>query len=129
MVSKIQKRYQLLHEQLGGNAVTEVVGCFKKEFLETLSKLNSNLKAGSKEQIRFFAHRLKGSALNMGATRIYKLSSELERIAELSDRVSVKKISRIVGLIERNGQIVIRSLNSFLGERKAMASYDSAISR
>ncbi len=63
-----------------GDLATELLGLFETSAAATLGELRAALAAGDGAEVRRLAHRLKGSARNVGATGLAKLAAELEQV-------------------------------------------------
>jgi HPt (histidine-containing phosphotransfer) domain-containing protein len=62
-----------------GDLATELLALFETTAATTLGELRVALDAGDGEEVRRLAHRLKGSARNVGATGMAALSAALEQ--------------------------------------------------
>ena len=67
-------------EKCGNNLLSEVVGIFKHEFPQILEDLEKT-SLGNPEEIENLAHKLKGSARNIGASRLAGKCGDIESIA------------------------------------------------
>ena len=63
-----------------GDVAVQLLELFERTAAETLAELRAALDAGDREEVRRLAHRLKGSARNVGATGMAELSAELEPV-------------------------------------------------
>jgi HPt (histidine-containing phosphotransfer) domain-containing protein len=61
-----------------GDLATRLLGVFETSVTGTLEELRTAIDAGDREEVRRLAHRLKGSARNVGATAMAELSATLE---------------------------------------------------
>src|SRR3954447_6478307 len=61
-----------------GDVAVQLLELFERTATETLDELHTALDAGDREEVRRLAHRLKGSARNVGATGMAELSAALE---------------------------------------------------
>ena len=61
-----------------GDVATHVLELFEKTAAETLGALRAAMASGDGEQTRRLAHRLKGSARNVGAVGMADLAAALE---------------------------------------------------
>jgi two-component system, sensor histidine kinase and response regulator len=61
-----------------GDVAVQLLELFERTAAETLGELRTALSAGDREEVRRLAHRLKGSARNVGATGMAELSAGLE---------------------------------------------------
>jgi two-component system, sensor histidine kinase and response regulator len=61
-----------------GDVALQLLELFERAAAETLAELRAALDAGDRAEVRRLAHRLKGSARNVGATAMAQLSAELE---------------------------------------------------
>jgi two-component system, sensor histidine kinase and response regulator len=61
-----------------GDVADQLLALFERTAAETLGELRAALAAGDREELRRLAHRLKGSARNVGATGMAELSAALE---------------------------------------------------
>jgi PAS domain S-box-containing protein len=78
-------------ESMGGRAVELVdraVRNFVTSLPATLAELHGAVATGAHEELRALAHRLRGSALNLGALRVAEVGFELEHLddADMADR-------------------------------------------
>lgn len=62
-----------------GDLAAQLLALFETTATATLGELRAALDAGDTEEVRRLAHRLKGSARNVGATGMAELASGLER--------------------------------------------------
>jgi HPt (histidine-containing phosphotransfer) domain-containing protein len=62
-----------------GDLATELLALFETTATATLGELRAALDAGDAEEMRRLAHRLKGSARNVGATGMAELAAALEQ--------------------------------------------------
>jgi two-component system sensor histidine kinase/response regulator len=63
-----------------GDVAVQLLELFERTAAETLAELRAALDAGDREEVRRLAHRLKGSARNVGATGMAELSAALEPV-------------------------------------------------
>jgi HPt (histidine-containing phosphotransfer) domain-containing protein len=63
-----------------GDLATELLGLFETSAAATLDELRAALAARDGAEVRRLAHRLKGSARNVGATGMAELATELEQV-------------------------------------------------
>jgi HPt (histidine-containing phosphotransfer) domain-containing protein len=61
-----------------GDVALQLLELFEQTAAETLGELRAALEADDREELRRLAHRLKGSARNVGATGMAQLSAALE---------------------------------------------------
>src|SRR3954453_6906678 len=61
-----------------GDVAVQLLELFERTAAETLGELHMALAAGDREEVRRLAHRLKGSARNVGATGMADLSAALQ---------------------------------------------------
>ena len=61
-----------------GSFLKELVDLFSHDSETSLKELNDSLREGDLVNVRKVAHRLKGSALSIGANRLAALASEIE---------------------------------------------------
>jgi len=71
-----------LSEQTGRDLVSEVINLFLEHSPEQLQKLSEAISERNFKQLQMTAHRLKGTALNVGAKRIAELCHLLEDAAQ-----------------------------------------------
>jgi two-component system sensor histidine kinase/response regulator len=71
-------RLRTLREDYG-DVAAELLQLFETTAAATLTEIRAALDAGDREEARRLAHRLKGSARNVGATGMADLSAELEQ--------------------------------------------------
>jgi HPt (histidine-containing phosphotransfer) domain-containing protein len=62
-----------------GDVATQLLGVFETTATATVGELRAALAAGERDEVRRLAHRLKGSARNVGATGLADLAAALER--------------------------------------------------
>ncbi|HXX63154.1 MAG TPA: response regulator [Bacteroidota bacterium] len=74
--------------------LTQLVELYLKEFPGFLLTLNESFTRGDMTSVRKAAHRLKGSSLNLGVTRIAGICKELEKRAGEDDRESTANLLR-----------------------------------
>ena len=60
--------------------LTELVDLFASETPALVAGMRDAIASGSAEDLRHYAHTLKGSAMNLGATRLGALCKELEQL-------------------------------------------------
>jgi two-component system, sensor histidine kinase and response regulator len=78
---------------LGGDGiVAELVGMFLEDTPPRLAALREAMQEGDAESIEGVAHALKGSAGNMGATRLAGVCARLENAGISRDLTSVKDL-------------------------------------
>ena len=73
-----------------GSFLRELVDLFAQDSESSLKEIQSSLAAGDQANVKKLAHRLKGSALSIGASRLGALASEIELAPEedlMSDAV------------------------------------------
>src|SRR3954453_9746810 len=63
-----------------GDVAIQLLELFGRTATETLDELHTALDAGDREEVRRLAHRLKGSARNVGATGMAELSAAREAV-------------------------------------------------
>jgi HPt (histidine-containing phosphotransfer) domain-containing protein len=63
-----------------GDLATELLALYETSAAATLGELRAALEAGDGAEVRRLAHRLKGSARNVGATGMADLAAELEQL-------------------------------------------------
>jgi HPt (histidine-containing phosphotransfer) domain-containing protein len=61
-----------------GDLADQLLGLFEASVAATLTELRAALEAGGHDEVRRLAHRLKGSACNVGATELAELAAALE---------------------------------------------------
>jgi HPt (histidine-containing phosphotransfer) domain-containing protein len=62
-----------------GDLATELLALFETTAAATLAELRAALDGGDRDEVRRLAHRLKGSARNVGATAMADLADALEQ--------------------------------------------------
>ena len=62
-----------------GDLASELLTLFETTTTTTLGELRAAHEAGDREEVRRLAHRLKGSARNVGATGMAELAAALEQ--------------------------------------------------
>jgi HPt (histidine-containing phosphotransfer) domain-containing protein len=62
-----------------GDLATDLLALFETTAAATLDELRAALDAGDRDEVRRLAHRLKGSARNVGATGMAELAAALEQ--------------------------------------------------
>jgi HPt (histidine-containing phosphotransfer) domain-containing protein len=62
-----------------GDLASQLLGVFETTATGTLAELRTAIDAGEGEEVRRLAHRLEGSARNVGATAMAELSATLEQ--------------------------------------------------
>ena len=70
-----------LRDDYGDDLATRLVGVFETTATATLVELRAAREAGDPDEVRRLAHRLKGSARNVGATAIAELAAAAEQDA------------------------------------------------
>jgi HPt (histidine-containing phosphotransfer) domain-containing protein len=61
-----------------GDVAVQLLDLYERTALETLAEIRAALDAGDGDEVRRLAHRLKGSARNVGATAMAELSADLQ---------------------------------------------------
>ena len=62
-----------------GDLATDLLALFETTAAATLDELHAALDAGDRDEVRRLAHRLKGSARNVGATGMAEVAAALEQ--------------------------------------------------
>ncbi|MDO9529435.1 MAG: Hpt domain-containing protein [Syntrophales bacterium] len=70
----------------------ELVEVFSSQYPEKLASISLGIKGKDFKTISETAHSLKGSSGNLGLTRVYELSSEIERLAEKGQTEDIEKL-------------------------------------
>ena len=85
---------------LGGpgepDLVAELVQTFRDEGVPCLARIMDGLSRADAADIGRAAHKLKGGALNLGATRLARAAAELERAARTGDAASLAPLAASV---------------------------------
>jgi HPt (histidine-containing phosphotransfer) domain-containing protein len=68
-----------LRHDYGEDLATRLLGLFETTATATLAELRTALAAGDRGEVRRLAHRLKGSARNVGASRMADVAAALEQ--------------------------------------------------
>jgi HPt (histidine-containing phosphotransfer) domain-containing protein len=85
-----------LEGESGGDLVTELVELFERQLPETVAVLEAAVTRGSRSALARAAHQLRGFALTVGAARLTRLTSELERSAdELSEEAAAAAVASL----------------------------------
>jgi len=72
----------------------KLVEVFSSEYPEKLARIPRAIKGKDFKTISETAHSLKGSSGNLGLTRVYELSSEIERFAKEEKTEDIEKLYR-----------------------------------
>lgn len=88
----------------------EVVSVFLNDIPLRIAEINEVLEEKNAEKLRAAAHQLKGSAANIGATRLYKIAMKLENNAKDGDLV---QSAELVPLLMENARKLIEELKHF----------------
>jgi HPt (histidine-containing phosphotransfer) domain-containing protein len=101
--------------------VDRAVDNFVRGFPETLSELHDALAAGHTDEVRTTAHRLRGSALNLGAARV----AEVGLMIELWEESSPLGVPELLEQLEQAGAdaaAALREYQAVRGDAQAAAS-------
>jgi HPt (histidine-containing phosphotransfer) domain-containing protein len=63
-----------------GDLATELLALFETTATATIAELRAALEAGDRDEVRRLAHRLKGSARNVGANAMAERADALEQV-------------------------------------------------
>jgi two-component system, sensor histidine kinase and response regulator len=63
-----------------GDVADQLLVLYERTAAETLAEIRAALEAGDREEVRRLAHRLKGSARNVGATGMAEMCAALEPV-------------------------------------------------
>lgn len=101
--------------------VDRAVDNFVRGFPETLAELHEAVARGDREELRATAHRLRGSALNLGALRV----AEVGLVVELWDRPTLAGVPELLDQLSEAGDEAAAALREYQGlreDRQAAAS-------
>ena len=76
---------ELVSRGMDEEILEKVVPTFLTDKKERISKLGEAVKAGDAEEVRLYAHAIKGGAANVGAKKLSKVAFELEHTASQED--------------------------------------------
>ena len=76
---------ELISRGMDEEILEKVVPTFLTDKKERISKLGEAVKAGDAEEVRLYAHAIKGGAANVGAKKLSKVAFELEHTASQED--------------------------------------------
>lgn len=95
---------QLLNEVGEADILLEVSEIFQQQMPNFLKELQSAATATNLDKVSYFAHAIKGSAGNLGATRLIALTERLEKVSETS--LPHSEIASLVEQVEKEYTLV-----------------------
>ncbi len=116
MVKKVERHYSnsdqikaVIEKRFQGDAIfyKVIVDVFLDTTRKNLKIIRQSLKSNDFEKIKFSAHSIKGSAVNIGAEEIYEIAEEIESMGKNQNST---QIERSIELIEK--ELVL--LNEFV---------------
>ena len=114
--AKILSRLTDLGDACGSEVVNECVSLFLNDSIAAFNNLEKAITSLDFEELAREAHKLKGSAANMGATRLPKICENLMRKAEQTDemrsRLLIKGIAAEIRFLHPVYKEIIKSADS-----------------
>jgi len=84
-------RLQSVLEYGGSDFFLELVNLFEQGFAENIRALEEAVHNCNSEKVRFMAHKMKSSALNLGADHLAQLCEDFEEFEDLFEQAEVLK--------------------------------------
>lgn len=113
--SNVLKNLLLLQDNNNPDFLASMIEIFLMEIPFKLDELSKAINQKDQQTLKFVAHSLKGYCGNLGASRMKKLSSQLE---EMSFTDSLKEINNILTKLEQEFTLVNTALKAELEKSK-----------
>ncbi len=110
--------FETLGAAVGTDVLSELVSAFLDSLPTRLTEINAAVAASEMWQVEFLAHRLKGSASNLGAAVLLRAASLLEQAAILKNPA---RCSELLAEVSRAAAATDQELSRLLEVRRAKA--------
>jgi HPt (histidine-containing phosphotransfer) domain-containing protein len=81
-----------LNDPAEAPAVVELIDLFMEDAPSQIGKIATAIETGNRQDLRLFAHTLKGSATNMGARFLAAICLQLEQLASIADQPQEREL-------------------------------------
>jgi len=83
---------RLVDRLMDENLISDVIPVYLEDNKQRMQKLAEAVAAGRADQVKLYAHAIKGAAANMGATRLTELAYQLECAGRDGDRDKIETL-------------------------------------
>lgn len=108
--TELLRSWQALSQQADDDFLQEVLSIFLETTPATVTDMVREVKTGNLETLGRLAHKLRGSAANLGAVRLAELCGEIETLAHQPD--STEAIAAHVDCLQAEFAIVKKLLQT-----------------